>query len=58
MLHPAKIEIDWILYNGNIYTVDDQFSIVTAMAIDNGLILDTGTDEEILQNIHPLKQLT
>lgn len=39
---------DWILINGKILTVDPGFSEVEAMAIDDGLILATGSNEEIL----------
>lgn len=39
---------DLIVYNANIYTVDDDFSKATGLAISNGKILATGTSEEIL----------
>ncbi|MBT5330332.1 MAG: amidohydrolase [Porticoccaceae bacterium] len=38
---------DWILINGKILTVDPEFSQVEAMAIEDGLVLATGTNEEI-----------
>ena len=37
-----------ILFNGNIHTMDTEKPIVSAMAIKDGLIAATGTDEEIL----------
>ncbi|MFN0276809.1 MAG: amidohydrolase [Chitinophagales bacterium] len=44
-----KIEVDWVLYNGTIYTVDASFSSVQAMAINDGKILATGNSESILE---------
>lgn len=41
-------EVDKILYNGTIYTVDEMFSTVEAMAIINGKILATGEADVIL----------
>ncbi len=38
---------DLLLVNGNIYTVDESFSRVGALAIKDGRILATGTSEEI-----------
>lgn len=44
----TSIEVDWILTNGKIYTVDSAFSIVEAMAIDDGRIVETGSTKNIL----------
>ena len=41
-------KVDTIVVNGVIYTVDSSFSTAQAMAIKDGLIVATGTDEEIL----------
>jgi len=41
-------EVDSIYYNANIYTVDDNFSMVEAMAIKDGKVLDTGSSTEVL----------
>jgi len=38
---------DWVFTNGKILTVDEDFSIVPAMAIADGRIMATGTNEEI-----------
>ncbi len=46
----SAIEVDWILTNGKIYTVDSAFTIVEAMAIDEGRIVATGTTKSILAN--------
>jgi predicted amidohydrolase YtcJ len=43
-----KQKADLLLTHGKIYTVDSAFSIHQAMAIGEGMILATGTDEEIL----------
>ncbi len=38
---------DWVLTNGKILTVDEDFSIVEAMAIADGRVMAVGTNEEI-----------
>src|SRR5687767_12784366 len=40
---------DLILHNGKIVTVDEQFSIVEAVAIQGGKITRTGSSESVLQ---------
>lgn len=42
-----KTDADLLLYNGKIYTVDSNFSITEAMAVKEGKILATGSDDEI-----------
>lgn len=44
-----KIEVDLIVTNANIYVVDDEFRTANAMAINGGVILETGSDFEINQ---------
>ncbi|MBP9190306.1 MAG: amidohydrolase [Chitinophagales bacterium] len=44
-----KTTVDFILYNGKIYTVDESFSIQTAVAINGDKIVATGNDAEIQQ---------
>lgn len=44
-----KEQVDLILINGQVYTVDKDFSVTEAFAIRDGLILDTGTTEKILK---------
>jgi predicted amidohydrolase YtcJ len=44
----SPTESDLIVHHGKIYTVDDSFSIVEAMAIKDGKILAIGTNEKIL----------
>lgn len=41
-------QVDTIIHNGNIYTVDSSFSIAQAMAINKGKIVGIGSDDSIL----------
>lgn len=43
----AKQDIDLIVYNGTIYTVDEAFSKKDAMAINEGKIIETGNYSEL-----------
>ncbi len=43
----APKQVDFIVYNANIYAVDADFSQFTAMAIFDGKIIDTGSDQKI-----------
>jgi predicted amidohydrolase YtcJ len=43
-----KTQVDQVLHNGTIYTVDETFSTAEAMAIKNGRILATGKANMIL----------
>ncbi|MDG2089166.1 MAG: amidohydrolase [Arenicellaceae bacterium] len=40
---------DWVLTNGQILTVDADFNTVEAMAVKDGLILATGSNEEMME---------
>ncbi|GHE43069.1 amidohydrolase [Sphingobacterium griseoflavum] len=40
-------EVDLIVYNAKIYTVDSSFTIYEALAIKNGVFVDMGTSKEI-----------
>ncbi|MGB4205856.1 MAG: amidohydrolase [Bacteroidales bacterium] len=42
-------EADLIIYNAKIYTVDKYFSTSQAMAVSKGIILETGTDIDIMR---------
>lgn len=44
-----KQKVSLIVQHATIYTADSSFSQVQAMAIDNGKIIATGTDEEIMK---------
>ncbi|RKZ14037.1 amidohydrolase, partial [bacterium] len=44
---------DTIFYNGTIYTLaDDQPSAVSALAIEDGVVVATGNDEQVLARAH------
>lgn len=48
-------EMDLLIHNAKIYTVDEGFSIVEAIAIDGGRIVDTG-DSRSLQDKYSYKE--
>jgi predicted amidohydrolase YtcJ len=43
-----KERIDLIIHNGTIYTLDENFSVVQALAVKNGKIIATGSSKYIL----------
>lgn len=43
-----KKHADFVIINAKIYTVDSNFSITQAMAVSNGKIIATGTNDEML----------
>ena len=47
---PQKEKADLILHHAKIYTVDNTFSILEAMAVKDGMIEAVGTNEEILNH--------
>ncbi|HMJ47700.1 MAG TPA: amidohydrolase [Ferruginibacter sp.] len=46
-----------VIHHARIYTVDDHFSITEAMAINDGKIIATGTNDEILKQFEPVEQI-
>ncbi|MBX5438271.1 MAG: amidohydrolase [Thermoflavifilum sp.] len=46
--HNRHSPADLIVYHGTIYTVDDDFHVVQAMAVKSGKIVAVGTDQQIL----------
>lgn len=46
----SKTTADLIVYNGQVYTVDNAFSTVAAFAVKDGEIIATGSTEDILNN--------
>lgn len=50
---PDKKEVDLILYNGLIYTVDETFSSHEAIAIDQGRVVETGESRKLLAKYNP-----
>ncbi len=49
---PAQ-DADLIVHHGRIVTVDQKFTVTQAMAVKDGIILSTGTDDEILRHKGP-----
>ena len=47
-LVPEQVAADTIFYNGKVITVDESFSIASAMAIKDGRFLAVGQDEDML----------
>ena len=60
LLSQCKVEqkADSIFYNGEIYTADAQDAVYEAVAIKDGLILQTGKNEDVLKRKGNQKQLT
>lgn len=50
-------QIDLIIYNTTIYTVNNDFEIVEAIAIDKGRIIATGSNDFILKNFTALEKI-
>ncbi len=48
---------DLLIFNANIYTVDNQFSTKEAVVINNGKIVTTGTSNELKKNYKTKKQI-
>ena len=44
----SKSAVSLIIHHARIYTVDSSFSIAEAMAINDGKIIETGSNETIL----------
>ncbi|MEC3965215.1 amidohydrolase [Flagellimonas halotolerans] len=53
----TKEEVDLIVYNANIYTVDDAFSKASSIAIKDGKFVAVGDTEEISKKYKAQKQL-
>ena len=52
----CKKNVDLIIYNANIYTVDDNFNVAEAVAIKNGLFFDIG-ENDILKKYNTKESL-
>lgn len=46
----SKQQVDFIITNGNIYTVDNDFNIAEAFAVHDGKFVAVGSTEDILKN--------
>ena len=49
--------MDRIFYNGCIKTLDDQYPLVSAVAVKNGIVMAVGTDEEIKAMAGPATEM-
>jgi predicted amidohydrolase YtcJ len=45
----TNTEVDVIVYNAKVYTVDSTFSTKEAFAVKNGMFIDVGTSDDILK---------
>lgn len=45
----SKVNVDTVVYNGTVYTVNARFEKVEAFAVSEGKIIDAGTSEDILK---------
>jgi len=52
-----KRKADLILYNGDIYTVDESFNIAEAVAVRDGIIKAVGTTKEILDDYDAVQKI-
>ena len=50
--------VDWVLTNGKILTADDNFSIVEALAIEDGRIIAVGGSAEVMSHAGSNTELT
>ena len=44
-LQSCKKSVDYVAYNGNIYTVNNDFNVASAFAVKDGKFIDVGNDE-------------
>src|SRR5690606_12022939 len=42
-------QVDLIVYNAEVYTVDSTFSVAEAFAVNDGMFIDIGSSEQILK---------
>ncbi|WP_420400581.1 amidohydrolase [Flagellimonas sp.] len=52
-----KEEVDLLVHNANIYTVDDEFSKAAALVVKDGLIVSVGSSEELQQKYNAKENL-
>ena len=57
MISCSKTKVDMIVYNANVYTVDEQFSKAEAFAIKDGKFVDIGSDKKILRRYDATQSL-
>lgn len=52
-----KQKVDLLLYNGNIYTVDQKFTVASALAVKGGKIIETGTSQKLLAKYEAVQKV-
>ena len=52
-----KKKADLIVYNAKIYTLDSNFSMAESFAVKDGKILETGSNEDIINKYEPKELL-
>ena len=57
MISCSKTKVDLIVHNGNVYTVDNQFSKATAFAVKDGKFMAIGSDRNILSHYYATRTL-
>lgn len=57
MFSCSKTKVDLVVYNANVYTVDNQFSKAQAFAIQDGKFVAVGSDRDILRRYDAVKTL-
>lgn len=57
MISCSKTKVDLIVHNGNVYTVDNQFSKATAFAVKDGKFMAIGSDRSILSHYYATRTL-
>lgn len=50
------MHVDWLLYHGRIYTVDNRFTVAEAIAWRDGRIVAVGSSEELLDSLRPARR--
>ena len=57
MISCSKTKVDLIVYNANIYTIDNQFSKAKAFAVKDGRFVAVGSDRKILSYYYATQTL-
>ena len=57
MISCSKTKVDLIVHNGNVYTVDNQFSKATAFAVKDGKFVVIGSDKDIFRHYEAARTL-
>lgn len=56
-LFSQKKNVDLLIYNAKIYTVDPQFSVASALAVKNGKVEDAGDSKMLLAKYNALQSI-